>query len=63
MKASKIKNSLKKGRLWVFWRGKEWEVTQLFTKKVLIRNRDGEMFQVHVNEVEFKEFIKLKHEV
>jgi hypothetical protein len=58
MKATKIKNSLKKGRLWVLCRGREWEVIELFTKKVLIRNREGDMLQVSVHEVEFKDFIK-----
>ena len=60
IRRSKIKNSLKKGTLYVSWREDKWEVINLLTNKALIKNEMGEMFQVHVNELEFKEFIKNK---
>ena len=60
IKASKIRNSLGKGRLWVIYKGKEFEVIELFSKRVLIKNSNGDRYTTSVQEVSFKEFIKRK---
>ena len=56
IKASKIRNSLKKGRLWVIYNNKEFEVVDLFSKRVSIKNSEGSLYNASVQELEFKEF-------
>lgn len=54
MKASKIRNNLKKGTLHVLYKNIGHVVTKLYTKRVVIKSTDGETHSVDMHEVEFK---------
>ena len=56
LSAAKIRNSLKKGRLWIIYNNKEFEVIELFSKRVSIKNLEGSMYNASVQELEFKAF-------
>ena len=55
MNASKVRNSLKKGKLFVLHHGVEWEVRDVYKKKVTLVKGDATM-TCSVHSIEFSKF-------
>jgi len=58
MKTSKIKNSLKKGRLIVDYADEEFQVVEVYTKRARLLGKDGTTLTASTSDITFNKFEK-----